>query len=85
MGDDGNGVPAGYSYISAYGAATSFIAYSVSGDVITYKYIDDTNSKTEAEAPLVTQTISLARLEKDYYQTVSQKNVVRAYAAKLKA
>lgn len=80
--DDGE-IPAGYNYITARGDPTSYVYYSVSGDVITYKYIDETGDQSVADSPLVTKTISLKRLENDYYTTSAQQQEVAGYTAKL--
>lgn len=83
--DGGDEIPSGYNYITAHGDPTSYVYYSVSGDIITYKYIDATGDKPVSESPLVTKTISLKRLENDYYTTAAQKREVDGYAAKLQS
>lgn len=80
---DGLGIPAGYSYITAHGDPTSFIYYSVDGDTITYKYVDETKGTTVANSPVVTKTVSLSQLEKDFYGTEDQKQEVDGYVAQL--
>lgn len=83
--DKGGGQEAGYDYISAHGDPTSTIFYQVSGDVITYKYVDDSGGQSVADSPTVTKTISLTRLENDYYQTADQQQEVNGYAAQMMA
>lgn len=82
--DDDAGDMNGWSYITANGDPTSFIHYRVNGDTVTYKYVDVKDGKSVAESPMVTKTVSLTRLEKDYYVNQSQKDEVNGYAAKLK-
>lgn len=74
---------AGYNYVSTGGDPTSWIHYKVDGDTVTYKYVDDSNGETVAEAPTITATISLAQLEKDYYVNQSQKDEVNGYVSEL--
>jgi hypothetical protein len=84
-GDDDGDIPDGYSYITAHGDPTSYVYYSVNGDTITYKYVDATGDEPVSDSPLVTKTISLKRLENDYYSTSAQKQEVDSYAGKLQA
>ncbi len=73
----------GYSYITANGDPTSYIHYKVNGDTVTYKQWIP--GDTVAEGHMQTKTISLARLEKDYYVSQSQKDEVNGYASQLKS
>ena len=70
----------GFSYISTGGDPTGWIYYKVSGDTVTYKHVDTSDSsKPVAEMPMVTETISLSRLEKDYYVSQAQQAEVNGY------
>lgn len=73
---------AGYSYLTANGDPTSYLYYKVNGDVVTYTvWVPGENSV--ADGHYETKTVSLARLEKDYYVTQSQKDEVNGYVSKL--
>lgn len=72
---------AGYSFLTANGDPTSYLYYKVNGDQVTYKQWIP--GESVAEGHMRTRTISLARLEKDYYVTQDQKNEVDGYASQL--
>lgn len=81
--DDDSGDLDGYSYITANGDPTSYIHYKLNGDTVTYKQWIPGDSV--ADGHMETKTISLARLEKDYYVSQSQKDEVDGYASQLKS
>lgn len=81
--DDDSGDLNGYSYITANGDPTSFIHYKVNGNMVTYKQWIPGDSV--ADGHMETKTVSLARLEKDYYVSQSQKDEVNGYANQLKS
>lgn len=82
-GEEGFESMNGWSYITENGDPTSYIHYKVNGDTVTYRYVDVSGGKSVAESPMVTKTVSLSRLEKDYYVTQSQKDEVNGYVSKL--
>lgn len=73
---------AGYSYLTANGDPTSYLYYKVNGDVVTYT-VWAPGENGVADGHYETKTVSLARLEKDYYVTQSQKDEVNGYVSKL--
>lgn len=75
---------AGYSFITANGDPTSYIYYRVNGDNVTYKqWVPGEDSV--ADGHMETKTISLSRLENDYYVNQDQKNEVNGYVNQLKS
>lgn len=82
-GDDDSGDLNGYSYITTNGDPTSFLHYKVNGNMVTYKQWIPGDSV--ADGHMETKTVSLARLEKDYYVSQSQKDEVNGYANQLQS
>ena len=75
---------AGYSFVTANGDPTSYIYYKVNGDNVTYKqWIPSDNGV--ADGHMETKSVSLFRLENDYYVNQDQKNEVNGYANQLKS
>lgn len=72
----------GYSYITANGDPTSYIYYKVNGDTVTYKQWVPGDSV--ADGHFETNSVSLSRLENDYYVNQSQKDEVNQYVSELK-
>lgn len=63
----------GYSFVISNRDPTSYICYKVDGDNVTYKqWISGENSI--ADGHMETKSISLIRLERDYYVNQDQKS-----------
>lgn len=74
---------ADYSYLTANGDPTSFIYYKVNGDTVTYKMWVVSDSGSVPDGHFETKSVSLSRLENDYYVTQSQKDEVNGYVNQL--
>lgn len=81
-----DGAPtADYSYLTANGDPTSSLYYKVDGNTVTYKMWMASDSGIIADGHYETKTVSLSRLENDYYVTQSQKDEVNGYVSQLKS
>lgn len=80
MGDDVQG----YSFVTANGDPTSYIYYKRDGDNVSIKYWTTSGDESVAEGHFDTRTVSLKRLENDYYNNASKKSEVNGYVGKLK-
>lgn len=74
----------GYSYITANGDPTSYIYYKVNGDTVSYKQWVPSNDGGVANGHFESNSVSLSRLENDYYVNQSQKDEVNQYVNELK-
>lgn len=74
----------GYSFITANGDPSSYIYYKLNGDQVTIKEWITEGDEAEYQGHFKTTTVSLERLENDYYVTPAQKNEVQGYVNQLK-
>ncbi|MCI5813269.1 MAG: DUF4767 domain-containing protein [Lactobacillus sp.] len=81
---DNSGEVNGYSYVTSNGDPESYIYFKRDGDNITIKQWTTSGDETVAEGHFETKTISLKRLENDYYSNVSKRAEVNGYVNKLK-
>ncbi|MFT8459945.1 MAG: hypothetical protein ABF695_12235 [Liquorilactobacillus ghanensis] len=73
----------GYNYITANGDPTSFVYYKSNNNQVTYK-VWVPSAKSVADGHLKSSTVSLNKLENEYYSSRSQKSEIINYANKLK-
>lgn len=79
------GEDSSYNAIWGQGDPTSILEYKYSGDALTYRYVDTSNPDLAvADMPIVTKTISINRLIKDYYNNDDKKDEVDNYVKKLR-
>ena len=81
---DNSGEVNGYSYVTSNGDPESYIYFKRDGDNITIKQWTTSGDETVAEGHFETKTISLKRLENDYYSNASKRAEVNGYVNKLK-
>lgn len=81
---DNSGEVNGYSYVTSNGDPESYIYFKRDGDNITIKHWTTSGDETVAEGHFETKTISLKRLENDYYSNASKRAEVNGYVNKLK-
>lgn len=81
---DNSGEVNGYSYVTSNGDPESYIYFKRDGDNITIKQWTTSGDETVAEGHFETKTISLKRLENDYYSNASKRAEVNGYVNKMK-
>lgn len=74
----------GYSCVTENGDPESYLYYKRDGDNVTIKYWTTSGDETVAEGHFDTRTVSLKRLENDYYNNSSKKAEVDGYVSDLK-
>lgn len=75
----------GYDYITANGDPTSYIYYKVDGNTVNYKqWVPADGDGGVANGHFESGSVSLSRLENDYYVNQGQKDEVNQYVSELK-
>lgn len=72
-------------YWIGIGTSTSNVGYTINGDTVTYYTKDGTSGDSTATEDLISHTVSLNDLEKQYYSTDAQKQTVQSVAGNMPA
>lgn len=74
----------GYSFFTNNGDPVNYLYYKVDGNTITYKRWTSVGADSVADGHFIVETVSLSRLENDYYISQGQKDEVNGYVSQLK-
>lgn len=81
---DNSGEVNGYSYVTSNGDPESYIYFKRNGDNVTIKQWTTEGDESVADGHFESRTVSLKRLENDYYSNTSKRAEVNGYVSKLK-